>query len=587
MTAARGAVPRSAPPPTPSTAIGVVARRIGQALVAEGRLRSPQLDDMIRRADGRERRPGWLLVEAGALDEAGWVERVAAHFGMSTARIADFAIDRALAARVPEEVARRHEVLPLCDGGGEVYVAVVDPTKLDVFDHLRRLLAAPILPVLVAPSELASALEQIFLKDQPIDFEHVDGAELGDLSAAELARLREEGESGRAVQLVDRLLAHAISAGASDIHIETTLNHLRVRFRVDGVLRDGPRYPVALAAMVVSRVKVMAQLDISERFVPQDGRVRLRRTSQDLDLRVSCVPVARGEKVVIRLLSAGRGRGSLAALGLPTEVAARLRAQVARPQGMFLVTGPTGSGKTSTLYGLLGECATTETNVVTIEDPVEYELESLNQIPVNPRRGVTFATALRAIVRQDPDVILVGEIRDHETGVLAAEAALTGHLLMSTLHTNDAATSVLRLCEMGVPRFLVAAVINAVAAQRLIRKVCGGCAQEYAPAADELRSLRGGLEVLAGDARLRFVRGTGCARCEGTGYRGRVPIVELLVVDSAMREAIIGGVASPTLHAMAVAGGMTDLRSAALARLFAGETTTSEVVRVSAGMIGG
>ncbi len=558
----------------------VVTRRLGQGLLAAGRVTLAKLDDLCRRAAEVEARPGWILVEQQLLTEAEWVERIAAHFGLSSAHVADFSIDRALVGKVPEELARRHQLLPLMNTGHEVYVAVADPTQLPAFDHLGKLLNGPILTVVVPPSELDEAFGRYYLRDQ-IDFEHVADDDIGDLSASDLARLREEGESGKAVQLVDRLLAHAIGVGASDIHIETTAHHLRVRFRVDGTLREGPRWPAAVSPLVVSRVKVLAQLDISERWVPQDGRVRIRRAGVDLDLRVSVVPVARGEKVVIRLLSAGRERSTLAELGLPDDVIAKLSTEIERPHGMLLVTGPTGSGKTSTLYGLLGQRATVDTNVVTIEDPIEYEHEALNQIPINVKRGITFPTALRAILRQDPDVILVGEIRDTETALIAAEAALTGHLLLSTLHTNDAAGAVLRLVEMGVPRFLVGAVINAVAAQRLVRRVCTGCPQDYAPEAAELRALGGGLERLAGDPRVRLVRGRGCPRCEGTGLRGRLPIAEVLPIDDVIRQALYDGATTGTLHRLAVERGMLDLRAQALRRLFAGETTVAEVTRVT------
>lgn len=577
--------PPSAPPPPPAAAPAlVVARRIGQQLVADGRVRAPAIDDALRRHAKDEVRPAWALVAAGVIGEPEWLERVGNHFGLAVVRIADFTIDRGLVARVPEELARRQHVLPLCNAGGEIYVACTDPSALPVFDHLKKLLGTAVLPVLVAPSELAATLEKVYLREQAVDFEHVEDPALTDLSPAEVARLKEEGESGKVVQLVDRLLAHALSIGASDIHVEPAGAHLRVRFRVDGAMREGPRYPIALSPTVASRIKVMAQLDISERYVPQDGRVRLRRGGHDLDLRVSVVPVARGEKVVIRLLSAGREHASLADLGLPAPLTARLSAEVARPHGMFLVTGPTGSGKTSTLYGLLRARAAAEVNIVTVEDPVEYELETLNQIPINPKRGVTFAVALRAILRQDPDLILVGEIRDLETASIAAEAALTGHLLLSTMHTNDAAGAVLRLCEMGVPRFLVGAVMNAVVAQRLVRRVCPACAQPYRPSVDELVALGPELEALTSVDDLRLMRPIGCPSCDGVGYRGRVPIIELLTVDAGLRAAIIGGADAPTLHAHAVANGMADLRAAALERLFARDTTVAEVVRVCQGL---
>ena len=556
----------------------VVTRRVGQALLAASRVTQAQLDACLKKG-GPELRPGWRLVEHGLLGEAEWVERIAAHFGLAAAHVADFTVDRALVSRVSEDDARRHQLLPLADSGHEVYVAIADPTRLAAFDHLAKKLGRALITVVVPPSELEQAFERYFLRTD-VDLEHVAGDD--ELSAAEVARLRQESESGKAVQLVDRLLAHAIATGASDIHIETTPVALRIRFRVDGTLREGPRYPAAVAPVVISRVKILAQLDISERWIPQDGRVRVRRGGQDLDLRVSVVPVARGEKVVIRLLSAGRERPSLHELGLPARVVEQLAAEAARPHGMLLVTGPTGSGKTSTLYGLLARRATPDTNVVTVEDPIEYESEALNQIPINPKRGITFATALRAILRQDPDVILVGEIRDQETALIAAEAALTGHLLLSTLHTNDAASAVLRLVEMGVPRYLVGAVVNAVVAQRLIRRVCADCAEDYRPPEAELRSLGGGLEALASEPSLRLVRGRGCARCEGTGLRGRLPVAEILRVDDVLRQALHDGASTSALHALARARGMVELRTSALERLFAGETTVAEVARMTA-----
>jgi type IV pilus assembly protein PilB len=574
------AIARKRPEPEAAIPQDVVAMRLGNALVAEHRI-TPQVLQRVLSRRAKASYPGWVLVEAGVLVEGRWAELIASHFGLASGRIADFTIDRALVAKVSEEFARKHNVLPLCTAGTEIYVAIADPTQLAAFDHLRRLLGGSITPIVVAPSELESTYEFIYLKQDETGFENVTADELTDLTPAELAKLREEGESGEAVRLLDRLMAHAIACNASDIHIETGMSDVRVRFRVDGLLREGPRFATVMGLFLVSRVKVLAQLDISERWKPQDGRVRIRRDGRDLDLRVSVVPVARGEKVVIRLLSAGRSR-ALGELNLDPNVVDAFRAEMARPNGMVLVTGPTGSGKTSTLYGLLMDRARPDTNVVTIEDPIEYELEGLNQIPINPKRGITFALALRAILRQDPNVILVGEIRDQETATIACEAALTGHLLLSTLHTNDAATSVARLVEMGVPRFLVASVLNAVVAQRLIRRNCASCVEDYVPTGDELRAIGSGLDALIGSG-VRLARGRGCTRCEGSGYRGRIPIVEMMTVDDAMRDMIVAGASTQQIAAHAVSRGMCDLRTAALQRLVVGETTIAEVMRVAMG----
>jgi type IV pilus assembly protein PilB len=563
------------PPP-----LDVVGLKISRALVAEGKLSAAKADVLAGApvaADAR-RLPGWFLVSGGVLAEKEWVERIAAHFGMASANVADFMIDRALVAKVPEETARRGRLLPLVSDGAEIYLAINDPTQLASVDHIRSIMGKPVRPIMVAPSDLDAALDRVYLAADTSDLEHLAAGGDEDLSAAELAKLREAGESGAAVQTIDRLLAHAIQNGASDIHIETTLKDVRVRFRVDGVLRDGPRYQASFAPMLVSRVKVLAQLDISERWIPQDGRVRLRKQGAELDLRISTIPVSRGEKVVIRLLAGAGGGKTLRQLGHSEQMEADLHREVARPHGMVLVTGPTGSGKTSTLYSLLRHRATAEVNVVTIEDPIEYEVEGLNQIPINTKRGMTFASALRAVLRQDPDVVLVGEIRDRDTALVAAEGALTGHLLLSTLHTNDAASAVQRLLEMGVPRYLLAPVLSAVVAQRLVRRVCPECAQNYQPTQSELDAITKGV-----DARLVVLRkGAGCPRCEGSGYRGRVPVAELISFSDDLRQMVADGASRDDIARRAVQNGAVTLVQSSLELLFAGETSIEEVSRVIA-----
>jgi type IV pilus assembly protein PilB len=584
MSANRPVTPPQRPPQKPGSPglpppLDVVGLKISRALVAEGRMSAGKADALAAAtpAPDARRLPGWFLVSGGAVTEKEWVERIAAHFGLASGQISDFNIDRTLIARVPEDTARRGRLLPLVADGAEVYVAIIDPTQLAAVDHVRSILGKSIRPIVVAPSELDSALDRVYLAADTSDLEHLAGAE-EDLTAGELAKLREAGESGAAVQTIDRLLAHAIQNGASDIHIETTLKDVRVRFRVDGVLREGPRYPVTLAPMLVSRVKVLAQLDISERWVPQDGRVRLRKQGQELDLRISTVPVNRGEKVVIRLLAGASGGKNLRQLGHAEHMEADLLREVARPHGMVLVTGPTGSGKTSTLYALLRHRATPEVNVVTIEDPVEYEVEGLNQIPINTKRGMTFSGALRAVLRQDPDVVLLGEIRDRETAIIAAEAALTGHLLLSTLHTNDAASAVQRLLEMGVPRCLLAPVLSAVVAQRLVRKICTECAQNFQPTQAQLDALSKGI-----DARLVVLRkGAGCPRCEGSGYRGRVPVAELIPFSDDLRQMIADGASRDEIAKRAQQKGCRTLLESSLELLFAGETSIEEVSRVIA-----
>ena len=354
------------------------------------------------------------------------------------------------------------------------------------------------------------------------------------------------------VRLVNLLIVEALQARASDVHLETYAGALRVRYRVDGVLQEAPSPPVQLAAAVVSRIKIMAELDIAERRVPQDGRIRLRLQDRHVDVRVSTVPALHGESVVLRLLDASRGRIALDALGMSDDTLARFRAVIARPHGIVLATGPTGSGKTTTLYAAVDALRTGREKILAVEDPVEYELPGVPQVPVNEKAGVTFASALRAMLRQDPDIMLVGEIRDGETAAIATQAALTGHLVLSTLHTNDAAGALTRLRELGVAPYLVASTVEAVLAQRLVRTCCADC------------------------------RGAGCDACRGSGFRGRVGIHELLVMTDALRAAVQAGTDTRTLRQIACTEGMRTLADEGARLVAAGVTSREEVMRVTA-----
>lgn len=374
------------------------------------------------------------------------------------------------------------------------------------------------------------------------------------------------------VRLVNLLLLEALEARASDVHLESHEGGLAVRYRVDGVLQDAPSPPGHLMAAVVSRLKIMAELDIAERRVPQDGRIRLRLQDRQVDVRVSTVPTLHGESVVLRLLDKSRGRIQLAQLGMGSETLRQFGAVIDRPHGIVLATGPTGSGKTTTLYAALEQLRTGREKILTVEDPVEYELPGVAQVPVNERVGVTFATALRALLRQDPDVMLVGEIRDEETADIATHAALTGHLVLSTLHTNDAASALTRLRDLGVASYLVASTVEAILAQRLVRRVCGTCTRLREPTALELAAL--GVDRPA----LRQVsEGAGCADCRGTGYRGRVGIYELLVMSDEVRAAVLAGASARELLRVATGQGMHTLRDDGLRQVQAGATTVEEV----------
>jgi general secretion pathway protein E len=464
---------------------------------------------------------------------------------------------RELLAPLPMQYARRHLVLPLEHGPAGLEVAVADPLALGPLDDLRLLYGAPVRPLVVPAEALRDAIARAY--DAAAAAASADGSSLGarlELDALPLddhepPDLLEAGEEAPAIRLINAVLYEAVRAGASDVHVEPFERSLAVRLRVDGVLHDLLAPPLRLHASLVSRVKIMAGLDIAERRLPQDGRIALRIGGRDVDVRVSIVPTAAGERVVLRLLDRASVLRDVADLGLAPATLSGLAAVLDRTHGLLLVTGPTGSGKTTTLYALLRRLASGERNVMTIEDPIEYQLRGIGQMQVAPRIGLTFAAGLRAILRQDPDVILVGEIRDRETMEIALQAALTGHLVLATLHTNDAASALTRLLDMGAEPYLIASSVVAVLAQRLVRRVCAACG------------------------------GTGCAPCRETGLRGRTGLHELLVLDDAARALVMARADAGALRRHAAAAGMASLRDDGLAKVHAGVTTEAEIVRVT------
>ena len=467
-----------------------------------------------------------------------------------------------LLAPLPMQYARRHQVLPLQSSSEALDVAVADPRALAPLDDLRFLYGRPVRPVVVTPAVLRDAIARAYgaaatgddsasaaLRDE-LDRRVDLGADVLD-TFAEQPDLLDTDDEAPVIRLVNALVADAVKTGASDVHVEPGEGVLVVRFRVDGMLHEVLAPPPRLGPALASRVKIMAGLDVAERRLPQDGRVGVRVAGRDVDVRVSIVPTASGERVVLRLLDRERTRHGLDELGMGPDLVTTLRSLLDRSHGIVLVTGPTGSGKTTTLYAALGHLAGGARNVMTIEDPVEYRLRGLSQMQVHPRVGLTFATGLRAILRQDPDVILVGEIRDRETADIALQAALTGHLVFATLHTNDAASAVTRLLDMGVEPYLIASSVAAILAQRLVRTVCTTCG------------------------------GPGCAACRRTGYRGRTGIHELLLVDDPIRHQVLGRVDARAIRASAIAAGMRTLREDGDDKAARGITTTTEVARVT------
>ncbi|MCU0626812.1 MAG: GspE/PulE family protein [Gemmatimonadaceae bacterium] len=473
----------------------------------------------------------------------------------------------ALARRLAPRWMEAHALLPLgIDEGGAVVVAAAETPHETVLDELVRTFARPVRVVAHAAGEIQAALLTGERSDESGAITTTgDG---GDEPA--LDDLRALADQEPVIRLVNVTLLDALRAGASDVHIEPLAGELRVRYRLDGVLREMTRIGRQYQAAVLSRIKIMAGLDIAERRRAQDGRIRLRLEGRDVDLRVSTLPGLHGEGIVLRLLDAGATTRDLATLGMPAAIEARVRQLIARTGGIVLVTGPTGSGKTTTLYAALAQLNSSAVKIVTVEDPVEYRVEGVTQVPVQARTGMTFASALRSMLRHDPDIIMVGELRDTEAAAIAMQAALTGHLVLSTLHTTDAVGAVTRLVDMGIEPYLVAATLQGVLAQRLVRVLCDDCAVPRAPTADEQR---------AWGAAARPRRAAGCERCAGTGYRGRTGIYELFVPDEALRARIVAGDAPSALRAQARAHGTSSLRDEGMRLVRDGITTAEELLR--------
>jgi general secretion pathway protein E len=475
----------------------------------------------------------------------------------------------------------QYGVLPVRLGDDDLTVGTwLDRVEPLALDDLRLIFGAHVSLARFGEHDLRTAIRRVYAPEAATAEGLIAGlageaqvVNVDDIPLDDLLHLANEAP---VVRLVNLLLIEALDARASDVHLEAYQDGLRVRYRVDGVLQNAPSPPVHLTAAIISRLKIMAELDIAERRLPQDGRIRLRLQNRQVDVRVSTVPTLRGESVVLRLLDKERGRISLAELGMAPDTLELFTEVVSRPHGIVLVTGPTGSGKTTTLYGAIEMIRTGREKILTVEDPVEYELAGVPQVPVNEKVGVTFAAALRSLLRQDPDIILVGEIRDAETAQIATQAALTGHLVLSTLHTNDAPTALTRLLDLDIAAYLVASTVDAVLAQRLVRVICASCKTETRP--DKAAARRLDVEALG---LTRVWKGTGCPECRGTGYRGRTGVYELLVMDNELRLEVQRRRGSEELRAMAVAKGMRTLLDDGVRAAREGVTTLDEVLRVA------
>jgi type IV pilus assembly protein PilB len=549
-------------------------RPLGDILIQAGLLVPAQLQQALEVQKSTGLRLGEILVSLGHLSETDVARAIATQLGIPFIPDHEVHVEMELARLVPPAVARRTRSLPLRVVGGQLQLAMADP--LDVFsqDEIRHLARRPVTPVACTPGAIAKAINQY---EKLAALKGREGER--EPTALTETLLAPDPEDAPVVQLVNEMIDRAIADRASDIHIEPGQDRFRVRIRVDGFLREQMTESIHYHPAVTARLKVMADLDIAERRAPQDGRIELRDKGRNVDLRVSTLPTVHGEKVVLRIFDRAKSLPKLAELGFAPEVLRAYQNAAARPHGMILVTGPTGSGKTSTLISTLGFLNQIEKNIVTIEDPVEYQLPGINHVQVNPKAGLTFADGLRSILRQDPNIIMVGEIRDTETADVAIRAALTGHLVLSTLHTNDAAGALTRLADMGVEPYLVASAVLGVMAQRLVRRLCPACKEAVRVDADGYRQY--GCDPGPGET-VDIHRAVGCAKCGGSGYTGRYPIFEYLKITPAVQELVIARASAAAIRAQAQTEGMHFLITAGLETVLRGETTQEEIFRVAA-----
>jgi len=567
-----------------------MALRLGDLLLKAQLITQDQLNKALEEQRSLGGRLGEVLMRLGYVSEEDIIECLSHQFGVPSINLRHFEIDEAVAKLVPVDLLRKYNVIPVNKTGATLTVAMADPTNIFAMDEITFMTGYRVEPVVASEEAIRAAIDRHFgssreieLKKVMEDLSQVDEAALELLEESEdvdLQALEAESSEAPVVRLVNIILTDAIKRGASDIHIEPYEKVFRVRYRIDGILNEVMTPPLRLKDAIVSRVKILSKLDIAEKRLPQDGRIKLKvkveGKARDLDFRVSTLPTLFGEKVVLRLLDKENLQLDLTKLGFEKSSLKRFEDAILKPYGMVLVTGPTGSGKTNTLYSALSRINTPTVNILTAEDPVEFQLPGINQVQMKEAIGLNFAAALRSFLRQDPNIVLVGEIRDFETAEIAVKAALTGHLVLSTLHTNDAPSTVSRLMNMGIEPFLVATSVNVIVAQRLVRRICSNCKEEAEAPVQALLSV-GFSEAEA--PTLRLYRGRGCDRCNGTGYKGRVGLFEVMELTEDIRELILSGATAVELRRKAIEEGMITLRQSGLQKIRDGVTTIDEVVR--------
>ncbi len=562
-------------------------RRIGQILVDLGYISDEQLELLV---DEQKQRPGQLFgqiaMDMGLINDDQLAQGLAEQMSLRTVTLGDLTIKPEVLEQVTEPMAQMYRVIPVEFSGDTLTVAMCDPQNLGTLDELRTFLGYNIRVVVATEPAITAALDRYYgdttesveslVNDMENDTELAAAAEAAASGSIDLTSVEALADSAPVRKLLNMVLLMAIKDHASDLHFEPFEDEFRIRIKADGVLYEMVPPPRHLAFAITTRIKVMADLDIAERRLPQDGRIELTVGGHPVDLRVSVLPTMFGESVVMRVLDRSVVSLDLANVGMNDVLMEKFRDVISKPNGIVLVTGPTGSGKTTTLYSALNELNRIEDKLITTEDPVEYDMDGIIQVPIDASIGNTFAQCLRSILRQDPDKILVGEIRDLETAQIAVQASLTGHMVFSTLHTNDAPSTITRMKDMGIPTFLITATVEAILAQRLVRKVCMQCREEYTPSREVLDDLELTSEDLRGK---HFFHGAGCEACNNTGYKGRVGLFELMLMNNKLRDMIMRDASTDDLREEARAGGMLTLRDAGMAACYAGATTTEEVIR--------
>ena len=578
-----------------------MAVRIGELLIKEQRITAAQLEEALEHQKSNGGKLGYNLVKLGFAKDEEIASLLSRQYGVPSINLSQFDIDAGVIKVVPAATAHKYEIVPVSRVGATLTVAMSDPTNVFAVDDIKFMTGYHVEPVVASETAIADAIDRYYGNGNGAAEKNVSESQLELASKAleelpqvddddvevleepeevDVLSLEKQGGEAPVVRLVNVVLASAIEKGASDIHIEPYEKEYRIRFRIDGTLYNVMVPPLKFRDAITSRLKIMAKLDIAEKRLPQDGRIKLRLSAdggtKEIDFRVSCLPTLFGEKIVMRLLDKDKLMLDMTKLGFEPESLSRFEDAIARPWGLVLVTGPTGSGKTNTLYSAIAKINTPTTNILTAEDPVEFNMAGINQVQMRENIGLSFAAALRSFLRQDPDVILVGEIRDFETAEIAVKAALTGHLVLSTLHTNDAPSTVNRLLNMGIEPFLVASAVNVIAAQRLVRRVCTNCSEKQPTAAPALEEIG----FTAEDAgTIVPLKGAGCEMCNDTGYKGRIALYEVMEVTNDLREMILVGASTLELRRSAIEHGMLTLRGSGLRKIAAGQTSIEEVLK--------